>query len=438
MRRAVPLAVLLFLAFGALAATPVRRPLTVDNGASCDISVSPAATLLLPHFEVDITKKSSEAFNTIFSIVNVSKSPQIARITIWTDQGYPAMWFNVFLTGYDVQPISMWDVLAAGYIPDTTGAKVVVGSRSAPNDSNPKLVSTEGCLESPQGSLGAAVPAPLLKNVQSMLTTGAKEGSECRVGTAHERATGYVTVDVVNSCSNLSPLEMSYYSQLLLFDNVLTGDYEHINPDKDLGNYAGGTPMVHIKAIPEGGTATSIVSPLPYTFYDRYTPPGARKVDRRQPLPAVFSARFIEGGTTQFSTDYVIWREGTAGQGECATAANASIPVTSIVRFAANENPTASAPASSSSMPVSSSLSTSSSFFPPMAGIGVSGWMFLNLDNHLSNAAKSPYSTSRASQNWVMVHMRAEGRYGVDYDATAMSNGCTPAAAVAKTPGGAQ
>jgi len=436
MRRVLPFAVLLFLAFGAAAATQVRRPLTVDNGATCDISVSPAATLLLPHFEVEINKKSTEAFNTIFSIVNTSRSPQIARITIWTDQGYPAMWFNVFLTGYDVQPISMYDILANGLVPDT-GTRAVAGSRSAPNNSNPKLVSTEGCLESPPGSAGSAIPPNLIRNIQTMLTTGVKDAG-CRVGTAHERATGYVTVDLVNSCSILSPLDMSYYSQLLLFDNVLTGDYEHINPDKNLGNYAGGTPMVHIKAIPEGGTAGSTVTPLPYTFYDRYTPAGARKVDRRQPLPSVFAARFIQGGTTQFSTDYVIWREGASAQQECAAAANASIPVTSIVRFDEEENPTATAPASSQSMPVSASISTSSPFFPPLAGLGVSGWMFLNLDNRMAAAQKNPYSTNRPSQNWILVHMRAEGRYGVDYDATALSNGCTPSSVVARTPGGGQ
>ncbi len=433
MRRVSILAALVLASSLAAAPGVKKTAVTVDNNASCDISTSPAATLLLPRFEVEVDKPSNDAINTIFSIINTSRSPQIARVTIWTDQGYPALWFNVFLTGYDVQPISLYDVLVSGVIPDT-GTKAAVGPKSAPNDSNTRLISTEGCL---QGNVN--LPPSLLADIRSMLTTGVAKGKECKVGTAHATAIGYVTVDVVNSCSLLSPLDISYYSQLLLFDNVLTGDYELINPDKNLGNYAGGNPFVHLKAIPEGGTAQSAVSPLPYTFYDRYTPTGARRVDRRQPLPSVFAARFIQGGTTAFSTDYVIWREGTmSATQDCAAASNATVPVTAVVRFDEDENPTSTAPAVSQSMPLTSSLSTASPFFPPLVGLGVSGWMFLNLDNRLGAQEKSPYSSNRASQNWVLISMRAEGRYGVAYDATAMHNGCTPAQAVAKTPGGPQ
>jgi len=64
-----------------------------------------------------------------------------------------------------------------------------------------------------------------------------------------------------------------------------------------VGNFAAGEPMVHIRAIPEGGTAGSAPpTNLPYTFYDRYTPQGNRKMDRRVPLPSMFAARWIEGG----------------------------------------------------------------------------------------------------------------------------------------------
>src|SRR5437764_9041241 len=50
----------------------VPRVITTDNNASCDITVSPAATLLLPYFEVDVGKPVSDANNTIFSIINTS------------------------------------------------------------------------------------------------------------------------------------------------------------------------------------------------------------------------------------------------------------------------------------------------------------------------------------------------------------------------------
>ena len=56
--------------------------------------------------------------------------------------------------------------------------------------------------------------------------------------------------------------------------------------------------------------------------------------------------------------------------------------------------------------------------YPQLANGAVGGWMYLNLDNSTTD---SPL----ASQNWVVVSMRAEGRYSVDFDAAWLANGCT-------------
>src|SRR5207244_6130556 len=68
---------------------------------------------------------------------------------------------------------------------------------------------------------------------------GVASATGCKIGNEHPMAIGFATVDVVNSCSMISPLDPAYYSQVLLFDNVLTGDYDRINPDPATGNYAG-------------------------------------------------------------------------------------------------------------------------------------------------------------------------------------------------------
>jgi hypothetical protein len=415
------------------ASPPVQlRDATVDNNASCDISTSPAATLLLPYFEVDVHKHVSKAANTIFSVVNTSRAPQIVRVTIWSDQAYPALWFNMFLTGFDAKSISLYDVLANGRLP-TTSNESPNGAKSAANSDNARHISVEGCAAG-----GGAMTPEVLANVQSILTTGSTGGSSCRVGSPHENASGYITVDVVNSCSSLSPFEMSFYSQVLLYDNVLTGDYERINPDTTFGNFAGGNPLVHIKAIPEGGGPTNS-TPLPYTFYDRFTPPGARKIDRRQPLPSAFAARFIQGNRAQFSTDYVMWREGTTSGAASCTSANAAMSFDSPVRFDEDENPTVNASTAPNTAPVSAAIATSSAMFPPLNGYNVTGWMMLNLDNKAGvRAAGSPFSSSRPSQNWLIVRLSAEGRYAVDYDATSLRNGCvnnTPVTAIVKVGG---
>src|SRR5512138_869711 len=76
-------------------------PHTTNNDDSCDIGVAPAATLLLPFFQVDLGTAGTGR-TTIFSVTNVSPYAQIAHVTVWTDWSFPVLDFNLFLTGYDV------------------------------------------------------------------------------------------------------------------------------------------------------------------------------------------------------------------------------------------------------------------------------------------------------------------------------------------------
>ena len=71
----------------------------------CTIDAVPAATLLLPYFEVNLKKLDStqQKESTLFSINNASAAPTIAHVVLWTDMSIPALAFDVFLTGYDVQ-----------------------------------------------------------------------------------------------------------------------------------------------------------------------------------------------------------------------------------------------------------------------------------------------------------------------------------------------
>lgn len=73
--------------------------------------------------------------------------------------------------------------------------------------------------------------------------------------------------------------------------------------------------MVHIRAIPEGGTTrtrpdnAAYQVDFPRTFYSRYQHPSKPRFDARQPLPALFSARFISGDFGE-RTFLKVWREG--------------------------------------------------------------------------------------------------------------------------------
>src|SRR5688500_18550261 len=133
-------------------------PSTTNNDDSCDIGVTPAATLLLPYFEVDINSPAGTGETTIFTITNVSNLPQVAHITLWTDFSYPVIDFNVYLTGYDVQSINLYDVIVRGELaPDAgTGSGISpVGSLSGTSATaeydNPLQIGRASCRERGEG-----------------------------------------------------------------------------------------------------------------------------------------------------------------------------------------------------------------------------------------------------------------------------------------------
>src|SRR5436305_13105404 len=98
------------------------QPATTNNIDSCDIGVTPAATLLLPYFEVDTAAAQGTGATTLFTITNTSRYPQIAHVTVWTDWSFPVLDFNIFLTGYDVQGINLFDIIVRAVIVPATGA----------------------------------------------------------------------------------------------------------------------------------------------------------------------------------------------------------------------------------------------------------------------------------------------------------------------------
>jgi hypothetical protein len=428
LKLSVPAAVLLLLAVPAFAA---QSPATLNNDDSCDIIVAPAATLLLPYFEVDPASPLGET--TLFTVTNVTQVPRIARVTIWTDWSFPLFSFNIFLTGYDVQSINLYDVIVRGSVPDPAVAKNGdVGHRSLGNDVNP-LLDVASCDAMPVG-----IPPAFFADLRTALVTGRSTGCpNDLVGGHHVNAVGYVTIDVVRSCSHSLPTDPGYFSGEVLYDNVLSGDYQQVNSSQ---NFAQGGAMVHIRAIPEGGPPGAQRTNFVRTFYSNYQNGGT--ADRRQPLPSTFAARWISGGGSQFGTSFKIWREGASHAGTgCAVSGNAHLEVVEIVRFDEQENLSVfsdceiCAPIAPPTLPASSRFHESNSLvFPPAPDESIAGWMYMNFDHDDGSLFLRP--ASMASQNWVVVSMEAAGRYSADFDAASLDNGCTPAAAVTDRDGG--
>jgi hypothetical protein len=435
-RRHVPVLLVLVLAcFTASGGTFSKSgPTSTNNDDTCDVGLFPAATLLLPYFEVDLTGAQGNGETTVFSVTNVTNREQIALVTVWTDYSYPVLSFNIYLTGYDVQSINLFDVIASGNVapPRGTGTEVSpVGDFSASNPAR----NTASCGRLP------SIPAAYVVRMQQALTIGRVPAllnlPACEtVGSARAdgHAVGYLTIDVVDRCTDLDPSQAAYYTQAIAFDNVLMGEYIQTNRGR---NFAEGSPMVHIRAIPEGETAATRVafpenfrSNVPQTFYGRFT--GATKLDARQPLPSRFAARWIEGGPGEFETKVTAWRE--ARTGLTATCAdyrrNGLQEFTEVVVVDEEENAVGAEPQDSGTpmppfsgpFPVRSAqrLGFGPDQLPEGFEEAIAGWVYLNLDD------PDDSDSAPARQGWLTTSMRAEGRYSVNIDAIAMGNGCSP------------
>jgi hypothetical protein len=398
---------------------PAGGPYTTNNDDSCDISTLPAATLLLPYFEVDLDRVTGET--TLFTLTNVSNADRVARVTLWTDYGFPVISFNIYLTGYDVQSINLFDIIERGIIAPDQGTGNAVSHRGPLSDPSTKIIG-QFCDRMP-----GALDDTYVRRMQDAFTQGTVEPignviPGCNtVGNVHENAVGYATIDVVGNCLFSLPTESAYWTADVRYDNVLTGDYQQVNSTQ---NSAQANPLVHIRAMPEGGTPSSRRSGaenhvnFKRTFYDHYSP--ATHSDGRQPLPSTFGARWIRGGPSDFQTLFKIWREVRTGAGAQCLQYDSNIrAVVETVVFDENENFAAHAVLDHSilGLPGTSLLSPMDDDMPQLTNGAISGWTYFNLDAEAGD--------DEATQNWVIVSMRAQGRYSVDFDATALGNGCT-------------
>lgn len=400
---------------------------TTKNDDSCDIALLPAATLLLPYFEVDLDDQ--DGTTTLFTITNATNLDQIAHITLWTDYAYPVIDFNIFLTGYDVQAINLYDILERGIIAPDRGTGWAITDRGKFSDRNAPL-DISACDRLP----GNLDPLYIERMQQAFLhgrvpPLGVIAGCD-NIGGEHVNATGYVTIDAVRACTTSLPTDASYFAAEIAFDNVFIGDYQQV----DRGHrFSEGGPMVHIRAVPEGSAATTDAG-FPRTFYSRYQTAAAPRRDRRQPLPSVFAARWIAGGPG-FRTFFKIWREGTTSSGTpCAAyAEQKNLKSREVVIFDEAENAVTGLPQCTCTfdpppyifLPTSMTDIRDGELYPQFPqGDEVAGWAYLNLD--------VPDEDGVATQAWVIASMRAENQFSVDMDAVALGNGCSPAAALSE------
>jgi PKD repeat protein len=258
---------------------------------SCDVGTVPAATLLYPYFEVDL---SSQGLDTLISFENTASEPRLTQVTLWTDWGIPSLSLNVYLSGNDTQTLSLRDVLN-GHLPRTGPVASDRGIASVPE------VGFPGCGSASEDLSTPFVDVDQLEDFHS--GQPAAPSGQC-FGSDHgeSKAVGFVTVDVVNECSLLRPSDDGYFENggegVAANDNVLVGDFFLVNGAQ---NFAQGGAAVHLRADESsfGGQG--------YTFYGRFVNGGGD--DNRQPLGSVYATRYLQGGAFDGGTQLVIWRD---------------------------------------------------------------------------------------------------------------------------------
>jgi hypothetical protein len=401
----------------------------------------PAATLLLPYFEVDLDNVNG--VQTLFSINNASDEAILAHVVVWSDLSVPVLDFNIYLTGYDVVTINLRDILVNGTLPRTADLARDPGDTI----SNQGLFSADVTFPSCAGFLPPpTLPADFTQHLQNSLTGQASNillvggNPGCAGQRLNDRiARGYITVDAVNACNLDFPFTPGYFVNgglgTAINENVLWGDYFYVNSGQ---NFAQGETLVHIEAAPGTGVnavwgnypiTAEVGTPGQYTFYGRYVAWSA--ADNREPLSTNFAVRFINGGIFSGGTSILSWRDSKVNQGAFTCPATAGVRPAwyplgqeQIVIFDEEENPE-----TPSTLPVSPPRpGTSLIPFPaeanrtrvdgPSLPVTPSfGWLYLNLNQSNAVAGANPPEDPLAAQAWVTAVMDAEGRFSVGFDA---------------------
>ena len=383
------------------------------------IDAVPAATLLLPYFEVDTT--GPDGVNTLFSINNASATAVLAHVTVWSDQSVPVLDFDVYLTGYDVQSISMRDILVNGNLPVTASAgQDTAGDTISPKGPVSQDINFASCTTlpytNPKVSAGFRAHLNAWLQGNASPTTGNCAGSKTKDGVLR----GYVTVDTVNACNLFFPSDYAFYFPFLTFQNVLWGDYFIVNPEQ---NFADGDTLVHIEA----GTVNDFLAG-DHTFYGRYN--GATATDRREPLATTWASRYLNGGAFTGGTDLIVWREANAAASgySCTLQGPASwypLESTQIVIFDEEEQPVTSEDCPSGDPTCEQTIvipnetqrvDVATDLLAPFDF----GWIYLNLQ-HPDTAYTDPYA-----QSWVSPVMDAEGRFSVGFSGIQLDNANNP------------
>src|SRR6202521_4699184 len=239
------------------------------SAVTCTVDQRPAATLLVPYFQVTFNPDGSPqtvtnpslqpALDTIVTIGNASSAPMIAHVAVYNDRSIMVLDFNVALTGFDVQAMRMSTVLS-GTLPSTPITKSHVSNRDTPLSSAQQGQGASGgdfdvCQRNP---LAAVYPVGFLRVRPNSPTSpedntlatalypvpAFQQGGGFQLDTLDSLDTtpdslecvtpdriisgvikGYMTIDMVNYCNLSNARDAAYYlNDAIGMENNLFGE----------------------------------------------------------------------------------------------------------------------------------------------------------------------------------------------------------------------
>ena len=350
------------------------------SAITCTIDQRPAATLLVPYFEATFNPDGTplgtgaNARDTLVTICNASSAPMIAHVNVFNERTELVLDFNIALTGFDCQSMSMARVLQ-GFLPATPITTSHVASANDACQRNPSsLVYTSGgshagqylrikpvdtatpldnnlattLYPQPAWPAGSSFAFGVLDSLDATADTVACGGVD---GTITNPIHGYLTIDHANYCNLSNPSDPNYYLRDAIgMENNLFGEVIFTSGS---GIPTMGGSTVNIEADPSlAGDANS--SPRVRTFYARYVgadvlcSPGNCALfasnpwnegigDQREPLGLKYAARWFD--TTGITSNFNVWRSSAGSLTDLLGNDCTDIePVVTLIFFDEDEN----------------------------------------------------------------------------------------------------
>jgi hypothetical protein len=379
--------VLIVLALLAVAGTGYAVTCAYDN--------VPAATLLVPYWKVTLNGATDAPIptggtDTLVSVTNVSTPGLIAHVTVWNKYSKAVIDFNLPLTGKDTVSFSMRDIMNGALSPnlpqyDTTDypvdpcGLVNPGATNVSYQPNVGWGSTQFIRFSHPEATPAGLTTDVLRSISQYNLTSAdaigpvfrsvvwdsldetgdisthstsagtwildKDNPQCGWGSSDGTYSGglggYLTIDVVNYCTNYFPDQAQFYTEDAIATegwsttytpNVLIGDVFYIDSAANGGNISG-DPTVAVEYDTRLNWTTGAAAPVK-TFFGKFvydktivTPVcgGAEATggcpaiapqqapfvfggDGREPLGDHYGFRYLANASAGFQTWSVVWR----------------------------------------------------------------------------------------------------------------------------------